>query len=236
MEHKLYTIGYATKEIETFVSLLKQNNITCLIDVRSSPFSKTFSDYDKPKLKEKLKSEGILYAHFGEEFGARRIENDAYSISYNLKGEKKEQVDFSKVYSLPAFQKGVKRVFKALEQGYRICFMCSEKYPVDCHRFWMVAYYFATLSMQFEIINIISEEETQSFNDVLKEVDLLKEKASFYKQHDEELNPCSLVNIPVPSWVQYWDDFFSSNEHEDNKKQKFSNIRIGYAKGGEEND
>ena len=113
--------------------------------------------------------------------------------------------------------------------------MCSEKHPVDCHRFWMVAYYFASLDEPHEILNIVSEDEVQTFEDVLKEVDLNKEKAKFYKQHDE-LNGFSLIPVEIPAWVQFWDKLFTGDYNESSLKHKFSNIRIGYAKGGEEND
>ena len=237
MERKLYTIGYATKNIETFIACLKKHGITCLIDVRTSPFSKTFPDYDKPRLKETLKNEGILYAHFGAEFGARRSEQEAYSISYTLKGERIDQVDFQKVYNLPLFQQGVKRVFNGIEKGYNICFMCSEKHPVDCHRFWMVAFYFATLKDNpFEIVNIVTEDETQIFDDVVNEVDIEKEKSKFFKKHNDELGGFALFDIEIPSWVKHWDDFFMSNESRQTKAQKFSNIRIGFVKGDEDHD
>ena len=235
MEHTLYTIGYAGKDIDSFISCLKEHGITCLVDVRSSPFSKTFPDFDKPRLKETLKKEGILYAHFGEEFGARRVEKEAYSIVHSLKGEQMEQVDFQKVYNLEAFQKGVNRILDALKQGYRICFMCSEKHPVDCHRFWMVGYYFYTLTMSFDIVNIISSGVTQSVLDVINDEEYEKEKAKFYKNH-EELRGVSLFEMEVPAWVKEWDDIFSSNEHENNKRQLFFNRKIGYSKGNNEND
>lgn len=235
MNKTLYTIGYAGKQIDEFIKLLKIHGITCLIDVRTSPFSKTFSEYDKNRLKETLKANNILYAHFGEEFGARRVEQEAYTLSYNLKGEQFEQVDFSKVENLPSFRKGVDRIFNAVEQGFKICFMCSEKHPIDCHRFWLVAYYFATLSDYFDIINIISENETQTFMDVINEVDLASEKKKFYKEHNE-LQSVSLIQLDIPKWVQYWDKFFSNNESDVRKKWVYSNNRIGYKKGFDEND
>lgn len=235
MEKKLYTIGYATKEIESFISCLKKNGVTCLIDVRTSPFSKTFPLYDKPRLKETLSKEGILYAHFGNEFGARRIENEAYVHTHSIKGEPLDQVSFDKVYNLPEFQNGVSRVYKALEQGYKVCFMCSEKHPADCHRFWMVAYYFATLSDPFDIINIVTEDVNQSFEEVLIESDYEKEKNKFYKTHDE-LNSFSLITFDIPKWIQDWDRLFNSNESDIVKKHRYSNIKIGYSKGTVEND
>jgi len=235
MKTKIFTIGYATKDADSFIRCLKKNNVTCLIDVRSTPFSKTFPLYDKANLKDALNKEGILYAHFGEEFGARRNEEEAYAPSYSLKGELKDQVSFHKVYELPLFQKGVERTLNAIKQGYNVCFMCSEKHPVDCHRFWMVAYYFKTHLEGFDIINIITEDENESFDQVIAQVELDKEEKKFYKNH-EELNSFALFDMPISPWVKWWDEFFKSNNQLTEKVHTFSNIRIGYARGEEEHD
>ena len=237
MTHTLFTIGYAGKGINDFIACLKKHEINCVIDVRTSPFSKTFPAFDKPKLKEALKKENISYGHFGNEFGARRVENEAYEIVHTLYGEAKEQVSFRKVYELPEFRKGVERIINAARMNYNVCFLCSEKHPIDCHRFWMVAYYFATLTLSFEIVNIIDENNSQNYLDVIEEAkaEFEKGKKKFYKEHDE-LNGCSLVNLDIPKWVKEWDGLFNSKEHEHNVLQKFFNIKIGYSKGANEYD
>ena len=181
MNDTIYTIGYGGKDIDTFVKCLKKNGVDCIVDVRSYPFSKTFPMFDKARLEQTLKKENILYAHFGKEFGARRIEKEAYLLSYNLKGELKEQVSFNEVYKLSAFNKGVERTLSAIKQGYKVCFMCSEKHPVDCHRFWMVAFFFQYKLLKFNVVNIISENNNETFEDVLEQVDLEKEQAKFYQ-------------------------------------------------------
>ena len=61
-----------------------------------------------------------------------------------------------------------------------------------------------------------------------------KEKQKFYKEHDE-LNENGLLagQFEIPDYVQYWDELFSSESS--NKEQKYSNIRIGYVKGEDNN-
>ncbi len=231
----LYTIGYAGKDIDTFIACLKKYKITCLIDVRTSPFSKTFPEYNGSSLKERLKKEGIIYAHFGKEFGARREENEAYSFVYGMDGQYRETVCFEKVYQLEAFKKGFERVESALNQGYTICFMCSEKRPVHCHRFWMVGLFYATRSFPYEIINIISLEEAQTVEETIAESSYQKDRNKFYKEHDE-LNEFSLIPLKVPAWVSFWDSLFKSDKSEWMKIQDYSNVMIGYSKGEEEND
>jgi hypothetical protein len=113
--------------------------------------------------------------------------------------------------------------------------MCSEKYPVDCHRFWMVSYYFATLEKPFQIVNIISEDETQTFNEVLNEIDIVKYKSKFYKENSE-LESISFFPIQFPKWVEYWDALFLNIKDMRELKHKYANIEIGYTKGADVDD
>ncbi len=76
------------------------------MDVRSSPYSGTFKEYDKETLRAFLKKNGVLYTHFGSEFGARRDEAEAYRFVYDEKGDFFEQVDFEKVYGLDVLSMG----------------------------------------------------------------------------------------------------------------------------------
>ena len=72
MTKTLYTIGYSGFLVEEFIDALKKNNINAVIDVRSSPYSQFFSDYNKEPLEKTLKKEGIFYRNYSKEFGARQ--------------------------------------------------------------------------------------------------------------------------------------------------------------------
>jgi uncharacterized protein (DUF488 family) len=103
-----------------------------VIDVRSIPASKYSPQFNQDGLKCYLKAHNIQYLHFGDEFGARRTD----CLDEN------EQVDFEKAVETPLFKKGVERVMKGLEKGFRIAFMCSEADPLECHRFSLVSRFF----------------------------------------------------------------------------------------------
>ena len=131
-DYRLYSIGHSTQTQEEFLALLVPYGINCVVDVRSLPASKYSPQFNQETLKYFLKSHGVQYLHFGDEFGARRT--DCLNES--------EQVDFEKAVETPLFQKGVERVMKGLEKGFRIAFMCSEADPLECHRFSLVSRYF----------------------------------------------------------------------------------------------
>ena len=130
--YRLYSIGHSNQSLDGLLVLLNAHDVNCVIDVRSVPASTYSPQFNQESLKYFLKSHGVQYLHFGDEFGARRT--DCLNES--------EQVDFEKAVETPLFQKGVERVMKGLEKGFRIAFMCSEADPLECHRFSLVSRYF----------------------------------------------------------------------------------------------
>ena len=129
---KLYTIGHSNQSQEDFLSMLCKHDIDCVVDVRSVPASKYSPQFNQEELKWFLKRNGVQYLHFGEEFGARRLD------CLNEEG----QVDFEKAVTTPSFLSGVERLRNGLEKGFHISLMCSEANPLECHRFSLVSRYF----------------------------------------------------------------------------------------------
>lgn len=127
----IYTIGYAHHTQESFLALLKQYNIQCVIDIRTLAYSKFHPQFNKEPLKYFLNSHGILYRQMYHEFGIIRTE------SYLLNQE--GYLDFTKIAQLPEFKRGIEQMIRGIEKGYHIVFMCAEKAPKDCHRSTLVA-------------------------------------------------------------------------------------------------
>ena len=126
-----FTIGHSNHSIKDFVTIVKNNHINCIIDVRSSPYSAYSSQFNREYLNEYLKRESIRYIFMGDSLGAR-YENKNLLFSNG-------KVDFSKVRLTQEFINGIKRVIDGLQKGFRIALMCSEKNPFDCHRFVLVS-------------------------------------------------------------------------------------------------
>ncbi|GAB4208155.1 MAG: DUF488 domain-containing protein [Roseiflexaceae bacterium] len=126
----VYTIGHSHHQIDAFLALLAGHGITCLIDVRSTPYSRIAPQFNKPALQKALKQQQVLYAHFDQEFGARQTDSALL--------DDEGIVDFDKVRATAAFRSGVERLRRALAQGYSVCLMCAEANPFECHRFSMI--------------------------------------------------------------------------------------------------
>lgn len=122
---EIYTIGYAGyRSPEEMIDVLKKYNVTCLIDIRSVPYSTYHADFNKDALIKTLKKENIVYRHYAREFGARQKEFMTES----------KYVDFEAFAKSEQFIDGINKVTRAIELGYVVVLMCAEKDPKDCHR------------------------------------------------------------------------------------------------------
>lgn len=127
---QLYTIGHSTYPIEHFLELLKKYEVQYILDVRSTPFSRYAFQYNADVLEKYLKDHDIHYSKMGKYFGARQPDLSLY--------HKDGYLDFDKVRDSDLFKAGRDNVIKGLND-FNIALMCTEKYPVDCHRTIMVA-------------------------------------------------------------------------------------------------
>ena len=140
----LYTIGYAGKSIEDFLICLQKYKINYIIDIRSIPYSKYYTMYNKENIEEILRQNYINYLYLGEEFGAKRENDlDVYKPLIDYQGNKIQILSYMHVYKRDSFKEGVRTIFSLLKNSNNnICFMCGEKDPFNCHRSFMVAQYF----------------------------------------------------------------------------------------------
>lgn len=155
---KLYTIGHSVHSVERFVDMLNKYDINCLIDVRSTPYSRFAPQYNISEIKKVLQNNQKQYIFMGEEFGARRSDTALYDSSGVL--------DFNKVIKSSLFQSGFKRVKTGLDKGFNIAFMCTEKDPIDCHRSILVGRAFD--DEKFDVSNIHEDGSAETQEELIE--------------------------------------------------------------------
>lgn len=129
-KYLIFTIGHSNHSLEEFVALLQQHEITALVDVRSSPFSRFSPQFNKINLEQEMRKHHIKYVFLGRELGARPEDSSCY-------GEN-GKVQFGRLKDSALFQEGIERVMRGAQQ-HIIALMCSEKDPLQCHRFLLVS-------------------------------------------------------------------------------------------------
>lgn len=79
---KIYTIGYGNRNLNTFINLLKEYEITYLIDVRSYPNSRFNANFNRSTISIILKNIGIKYLFMGDSLGRIVEKSRCFGESY----------------------------------------------------------------------------------------------------------------------------------------------------------
>lgn len=128
-EQTIFTIGHSTHSYEGFLGLLRRAGVTAIADVRTSPYSRHFPQFNKDTLKGALQRDGIAYSFLGKELGGRPTASEYYCDGI---------ADYERMAQSPEFAQGLQRVLDGARK-YRIALMCSEHDPMDCHRCLLVS-------------------------------------------------------------------------------------------------
>lgn len=160
----VYTIGYSGFKFDEFISKIKEYKIDVIIDVRSSPYSQYFKEYNKEnicKVLNELKDKKIYYRNYSLEFGARQLE---LGENYYPKG----YLDFEKFSTSENFLSGVKKLEDSMKQNYTFVLMCAEKDPFTCHRAILVSRAF--FKKGYKIIHLMSGGKNLTQEDIEKQL------------------------------------------------------------------
>ena len=120
----LYTIGHSNHTIDYFIALLKRHKINMVVDVRSVPYSRYCSQFNKNVISIALQAVNIQYMFLGRELGARPDDPTHYEGGC---------VDFKWIARRKEFKDGLQRLLTGIGKYY-IVLMCAEKEPLECHR------------------------------------------------------------------------------------------------------
>ncbi|MGB6891213.1 MAG: DUF488 domain-containing protein [Xanthobacteraceae bacterium] len=137
MAFDFYSIGHSNNTADRFMAMLHAENVGVIADVRSKPFSRFCPWFSANKLKPLLEQNGIGYLLYGAPLGGRPQSPDLYCDGV---------ADYEAVVRQPDFQAGLDRLIADAGQvrGHgtgngRLCLMCAEREPLDCHRCLLVA-------------------------------------------------------------------------------------------------
>lgn len=121
----IYTIGYGQRQIHEVISLLRRYGIQFVVDVRSVPYSRIRPEFSREALRRTFPTAKVQYVFLGHQLGGRPSDPACY---------RNGKVDYSALSQTPAYRQGIERLRRALQQGLRLCLLCTEERPEDCHR------------------------------------------------------------------------------------------------------
>jgi len=125
----LFTIGHSNIPAERFIALLRGAGVDVVADVRSIPVSRFCPWFSAKNLAPLLAGANVVYLSFGDELGGRPRDPSLYCDGV---------ADYEVMAQQPSFRTGLDRLLANARQR-RLCLMCSERDPLDCHRCLLVA-------------------------------------------------------------------------------------------------
>jgi uncharacterized protein (DUF488 family) len=121
----IWTIGHSNHPLERFLDLLARHQMGMVIDVRSSPYSRYASQFNRETIRPALENRGIHYLFLGDLLGGRTDDERFY--------DEQGHVLYGRLAESPGFRRGIEQLTEAMGQ-FRTAILCGEEDPADCHR------------------------------------------------------------------------------------------------------
>lgn len=125
----LLSIGHSNIPEQRFLAMLQDAGVHLIVDVRTAPYSRFFPWFSQKRLAASLSAAGIGYAAMGETLGGRPRDQSLYQRGV---------ADYEAMAAQPNYRAGLDRLLDAAARS-RVCVMCAEREPLDCHRCLLVA-------------------------------------------------------------------------------------------------
>jgi uncharacterized protein (DUF488 family) len=125
----LFSIGHSNIPADRFIAMQRAAGVNVIADVRSTPLSRFYPWFSAKNLAPQLAKAGIGYTAYSVELGGRPNDSALYRDGV---------ADFEAMARQASFQTGLDRPVAEAARS-RLCMMCSEREPLECHRCLLIA-------------------------------------------------------------------------------------------------
>jgi len=164
-EKTIWTVGHSNHPLEKFLDLLVQQRIAVLVDVRSSPYCRYATHFNKEAIAASLPARAIKYLFLGDLLGGR-AEGEQFH-------DEQGRVLYDRVAQSAGFRQGIERLLRGLER-HRVVLMCGEEDPTDCHRRVLVGRVLREGGVR--VLHIRGDGRLQSEEEVARDAEFHKTK------------------------------------------------------------
>ena len=151
---RLWTIGHSTRKIDQFTSLLEENGIKLVVDVRGMPGSKRYPQFNKEALAQSLCERGMRYEHLPELGGRRKPRPDSRNTAWRNASFR----GYADYMETEEFRKGIERLVDLTSEVGPAAIMCAEAVWWRCHRA-LISDYLKVRGI--EVIHIVDANKTE---------------------------------------------------------------------------
>lgn len=123
------TVGHSTRSLSTLVELLRDSEISALVDVRTIPRSRRHPQFNRETLPAGLAPAGIAYAHMPGLGGLRRARPDSTNTGWRNASFR----GYADYMQTSEFEENLVALIERA-RAERVAIMCAEAVPWRCHR------------------------------------------------------------------------------------------------------
>ncbi|WP_418711393.1 DUF488 family protein, partial [Alistipes sp.] len=147
-EPMLFTIGYESLSLESYINKLIINDVRVLCDVRKNAFSQKYG-FSKSQLQQACTRVGIEYIHIPE-LGIDSEERQ------DLVSQKDYDILFAKYErtTLKTNETYLTIILNKIQEKGRVALTCFEKSPIQCHRGRVAKRLMAMPNKKFDLKNL----------------------------------------------------------------------------------
>lgn len=144
----LFTIGYESLSLESYINKLIINDVRVLCDVRKNAFSQKYG-FSKSQLQQACTRVGIEYIHIPE-LGIDSEERQ------DLVSQKDYDILFAKYErtTLKTNETYLTIILNKIQEKGRVALTCFEKSPIQCHRGRVAKRLMAMPNKKFDLKNL----------------------------------------------------------------------------------
>lgn len=128
-EGTILTIGHSTRPMEEFATLLLENGVRRIADVRTIPRSRHNPQFNRDTLPETLAENDIEYTHMPGLGGLRRTRADSPNRGWHNDSFR----GFADYMQTGEFAENIEKLME-FGRRERVAVMCAETLPWRCHR------------------------------------------------------------------------------------------------------
>ena len=151
---RIWTIGHSTRQIDIFLSLLGENGIKAVADVRMFPGSKRYPQFGREAVAKSLSERRIRYEHFPELGGRRKAKPDSKNTAWRNESFR----GYADYMETEEFRNGITRLVDLAQESGPTAIMCAEAVWWRCHRSLISDYLKAR---GVEVIHILDAKKTE---------------------------------------------------------------------------
>ena len=137
-----------------FISLLEENGIKLVVDVRSFPGSRRYPQFNKEALADSLGQHGIRYEHFADLGGRRKPKHTSHNTAWRNASFR----GYADYMETEEFRKGIERLVDLTSEVGPAAIMCAEAVWWRCHRALISDYLKAR---GIEVIHIVDANKSE---------------------------------------------------------------------------